>query len=144
MTQPSSIDHLSDRASRLVDSLAEGMLSALENASERIGLAVEVGRIRTRMDAFGAVLESIDVQKQALLARQATASGPMQRLIARQIELLTAQETAVLQRIGVNPDVATAAVCRADRPARPKLVQAPQTNGHTKLAVVASSEAEGF
>ena len=97
-----------------------------EVAAERIQAAAEVARIQTRMSAFAAVLEAVGTQKAALQAKLNKPGGAMAKLIERQIKLLTGQETAILAKLGVGPELATQAVKAADRPA---LQVAPETAG---------------
>ncbi len=92
---------MADRAARMVDSIAGAFFSAGEAAAEKVELATRVARVNVRMDAFGAVLETIGVRKAALMERQQTASGPLARLIEKQIEMLTVEETALLEKAGV-------------------------------------------
>jgi hypothetical protein len=67
-----------------------------------------------RMTAFGAVLESIGAAKQPLLERHRAAGGPMKALLGYQIEALTAQELAILEKAGVEPQQARNALTAVD------------------------------
>jgi hypothetical protein len=107
---------LTSRTERLVDALSGSILSTVEVAAERIALAAEVARVSQRMSAFSAVLEAIGAQKDALAGRLAAARGPLRALLQRQIEVLTAQEVAVLERAGAASQVARDAIEAADEP----------------------------
>jgi len=79
-------------------------LIASKVAAECLPLNTEVTRIRQRMAAFASILASIATQK-AVLAEQLTdASGPMQALLQREIDMLAAQENEILERVGVAPN----------------------------------------
>jgi len=100
----SDLNDLADRTSGIIDAITGGILSSAEAAAERIQLAAEVAKINTRMEAFGSVLETIEARKQALEAKLETAGPTMKKLIGRQLELLTAQETSLLERVGVTAE----------------------------------------
>lgn len=119
MTQPSDMQQLSARAETLISALTNAILSTAEVAAERLALAAELARVTQRMHAFAAVLDAVGVQKAALLERQATATGPMKALLGRQVEMLTLQETAILEKVGVPQAQAALAIEMADAPAKP-------------------------
>ncbi len=115
--QTSNIEQLTSRAEQLIDALAESIISTAEAAAERLDLASRVAQIQQRMAAFGAVLESVGAQKSVLTKRLEQKEMPkcQRRLVQRQIELLSAQETEILQRAGASSQLARAAVEQADR-----------------------------
>lgn len=115
--QASSINQLTSRAEQLIDALAESIISTAEAAAERLDLASRVAQIQQRMAAFGAVLESVGAQKGVLIKRLEEKEMPkcQRRLVQRQIELLSAQETEILQRAGASAKLARTAVEQADR-----------------------------
>lgn len=115
------MDQMTSRAEQLIGAIANSIMSATEAAAERVELASRVAQIQARMAAFGAVLETIGTQKAVLLERQKTAPKPMQALYGAQVALLTAQETAILSRVGVAPEAAQEAVRVADE--QPRLYQ---------------------
>jgi hypothetical protein len=108
------MEALGHRAEKLVNALANAYMSAAEVAAEKIELASRVAQVRMRMTAFGAVLESIGAAKQPLLERLRTAGGPMKALLGYQIEVLTAQELAILEKVGVEPQQARNALTAVD------------------------------
>src|SRR5271166_2109495 len=78
-------------------------LIASKVAAECLPLNTEVTRIRQRMAAFASILATIATEK-AVLAEQLTdASGAMQALLQREIDMLAAQENEILERVGVTP-----------------------------------------
>lgn len=89
------------------EAAAERLNSEVEAAAERHRLALEVGKVQTRMEALGAVLEAVGTQKAGLLqARDRTDNPAMRSLYERQIEVLTAQEVSILERCGAPSHVA--------------------------------------
>lgn len=112
------MDQMAGRAEQLISAIANSIMSATEAAAERVALASEVAKVQTRMAAFGAVLDSIGAQKAALEDRRKAAKGPMKALLGRQIEALTIQETGILERAGIAPEAAQAAVKAADESPR--------------------------
>jgi hypothetical protein len=113
------MDQMANRAEQLIGAIASSIMSATEAAAERVELASRVAQIQARMSAFGAVLDTIGVQKEALAERQRIAKGPLKALLGRQIEALTVQETSILEKAGVAPEAAQGAVKAADE--SPKL-----------------------
>lgn len=113
-TTGNEMEMLTQRTERLISALTDAILSTAEVAAERIELASKVAQVRQRMNAFGAVLESVGVQKLALTERLEKATGATKALLTAQIEMLTAQETAVLEKAGVAPAVAKAALTVVD------------------------------
>ena len=107
---------LTARTERLVGAISGAILGTVEVAAERLSLAAEVARVAQRMTAFSAVLEAVAVQKDALVVKLAAAKGPMRVLIRRQIDLLSAQEVAVLERAGAPAQAAKTAIEAADAP----------------------------
>jgi hypothetical protein len=105
---------LTGRVERLVGAFTGAMMATAEAAAERIELAAEVARVTQRMAAFGAVLEAVGAQKEALLERLGKSKGPTRALIEQQLLMLTAQEVAVLKKAGIDDGQATAAVAVAD------------------------------
>jgi hypothetical protein len=110
------MDDLTARTERLVNAISGAILGTVEVAAERISLAAEVARVSQRMTAFSAVLEAVGVQKDALSVKLAAAKGPMRVLIRRQIDLLSAQEVAVLERAGAPAEAAKTAIEATDAP----------------------------
>lgn len=134
-----SMQQLTDRTAQIVDALASAMLATAETAAEKITLAAEVARVQARMQAFASVLEAVAAQRAALESRMESASGPMRALLARQIECLSLQEVAVLEKAGAPPVVAAKAVdlieCRLDEHATHardgrRFRRVPANNGH--------------
>jgi hypothetical protein len=105
---------LTERTERLVDVLTSAILSTAEVAAERVELAAKVAQVQQCMRAFGAVLESVGAQKEVLLARLETATGPMKSLLLQQVEVLTAQEMAMLEKAGVAQPAARQALAVVD------------------------------
>lgn len=102
---------LTGRAERLIDAIAGAMLATAEAAAERVELAGKVAMIQQRMAAFAAVLEGVGAQKAALEARAAALPpGALRSLLERQVEALTGQELAVLERAGVPAPAAQSAL----------------------------------
>lgn len=116
--QQNDMEILVSRTERLIGALTGAIMSTTEAAAERIELASRVAQIQARMAAFGAVLETIGEAKAAVLEQRKKAPGPMKALYTAQIEHLTAQETAILGKVGVAPEVARAAVDVADEAPR--------------------------
>src|SRR5271166_3741005 len=81
---------------------AQQLISA-KVAAEFIPLNTEVSRLRERMAAFASILASIATEKIVLAEQLTDASGAMQALLQRQIDMLTAQENEILERVGVTP-----------------------------------------
>ncbi len=77
---------------------------------EKIRLEGEVQRVQVRMMSFMSVLESIGAAKVPLLERHATAEGPQKATLTKFLEMLTAQEVAVMQKAGLAPEVAQQAI----------------------------------
>jgi hypothetical protein len=115
------MDQMTNRAEQLIGAIASSIMSATEAAAERVELASRVAQIQARMSAFGAVLETIGTAKAAVLEQQKVAPGPLKALYTAQLKALTAQETAILAKVGVEPEAAEAAVRDADE--HPKLYQ---------------------
>lgn len=122
MSQPNDMQALAGRAEQLIAAITDAILSSAEAAAERIELASSVARVQTRMAAFGAVLEAIVAQKAALTGRLAGAAGAAKALLARQLDILAAQELSVLARVGVPEPTARAAVAAADAAPLPPAV----------------------
>jgi hypothetical protein len=116
-----NMDQMANRAEQLIGAIASSIMSATEAAAERVELASKVAQIQARMAAFGAVLETIGTAKALVLEQRKAAPGPMKALYTAQIEHLTAQETAILAKVGVAPEAAQAAVKAADE--APRLYQ---------------------
>jgi hypothetical protein len=101
--------------------IAAALISA-KVAAECIPVNTEVTRIRQRIAALASILASIATEK-AVLAEQLTdASGAMQALLQREIDMLTAQENEILERVGVTPNRQQAPI--------PKGRLTSRTNGH--------------
>lgn len=109
-----NIDQISARTEAIIDKVCGAIMATVDVAAERLELAAELARVKQRMTAFSAVLDAVSAQKQALTERMESADGPARKLLAHQIELLTHQETAVLQRAGIAPAVASAAISSVD------------------------------
>jgi hypothetical protein len=108
------MDAMSGRAERLIAALTGALMSTAEAAAERLELAAAVAAARQRLAAFACVLESVQAQKDALQNRLATAPPALRALYARQIEMLTLQEMAVLEKAGVPQESARQALALAD------------------------------
>lgn len=109
-----NIDRISDRTEAIIDKVCGAIMATVDVAAERLELAAEVARVKQRMTAFSAVLDAVAAQKQALMDKLEEADGPARQLLGHQIELLTAQETAVLQRAGISAEIARPAIDAAD------------------------------
>lgn len=110
-----NVEQVSERTEAIIDKVCGAIMATVDVAAERLELAAEVARVKQRMAAFGAVLDAVAAQKQALNDRLANADGPTRQLLAHQVELLTAQETAVLARAGISAEVAKPAIEAADQ-----------------------------
>lgn len=110
----SSMGEVTTRVNAIVDAFVDAFLQTAATAAEKINLAAQVAQVQTRMAAFSAVLESIAAQKQVIYDRLQETSGPMQSLLNRHLELLTQQEIAVLERIGIPNDQARPTLEQAD------------------------------
>lgn len=100
-----SENQMGDRAAALIEAISNSLFTAAEVAAEKIQMETLVAQMRMRMEAFSSVLEVIGVQKEALLAKVGL-TGAQKILRDKQIEMLTAQETRILEKIGIEPDVA--------------------------------------
>lgn len=109
-----NVERISDRTEAIIDKVCGAIMATVDVAAERLELAAELARVRQRMTAFGAVLDAVAAQKSALAERMKTAEGPTRSLLAHQIDMLTAQETAVLRRAGIAPDIASEVIEQAD------------------------------
>lgn len=116
MSDENSMDQMSARAERLINALAGAIMATAEAAAEKVELAAEVARLRQRMAAIASVLEAIGVQKQALMEKAKAATGTLRALCYQQVEVLEAQEVAILQKMGVSHEVATQALEDATEP----------------------------
>lgn len=112
----SNVSQMTNRAEQLIEALANAIMSSTEAAAERLDLAARVAQIQQRMAAFGAVLESVGAQKEALQSRLENKSIPssQRQLIEQQIQMLTAQETEILRRAGASTELARNAIASAD------------------------------
>lgn len=155
---------MQDRASRLIRALAGSIMNAAEGAAreielasqaavarmeaqsqiaqERLELAARVASIEARMAAVASVLEAVGAQKARLQSLALKATGAVAVAYTRQIAMLTEQEMAILQQIGVPPAAAQQALAVADAPADPDptpLVASDiggpreERNGHRRL-----------
>jgi hypothetical protein len=109
------MENLVSRTEALVGAFTSAMMATAEAAAERMQLAARVAQINSRMAAFSAILEGVGAQKEALLQRMEGQRGAMRAMLARQVELLTCQETAILEKIGLAPDQAARAVEAVDQ-----------------------------
>jgi hypothetical protein len=125
MTQNNDIQVLVNRTEQLIAAITDAILSSAEVAAERIELAANVVRIQQRMAAFGAVLESVGVQKEALAKRLPGTTGPAKTLLLKQIAMLASQEIAILEKAGVTEQTAVAALAAVDEPAEPAPTTVP-------------------
>lgn len=126
---------MQDRASRLIRALAGSIMNAAEGAAR-------VASIEARMAAVASVLEAVGAQKARLQSLALKATGAVAVAYTRQIAMLTEQEMAILQQIGVPPAAAQEALAVADAPADPDptpLVASDiggpreERNGHRRL-----------
>lgn len=115
-TQTNDVREMTGRAQRLIDAMAGAMMSAAEAAAEKVELAAQVARVEIQMQAVGSVLEVIGAQKDQLLTKALEAKGALRAAYLRQVDVLTAQEVGILQKIGVAPALAEEAVKAADEP----------------------------
>lgn len=139
MSDTNDMRELTERAGRLIDSIAGAILSTAEAASEKIALAAEVARIQTRMAALSAVLEGIQAHREAVQeSLDAAPSEPLRELYRRQLAALAAQEVSVLERCGVPGTVAAVAVAGVD--GAPDRVSVPvKRNGKGRFTEVNGS-----
>lgn len=88
---------MTNRAEMLIEALANAIMSSTEAAAERLDLAARVAQIQQKMAAFGAVLESVGAQKEALHNRleDKSITHSQRQLIEQQINMLTTQASAV-------------------------------------------------
>src|SRR4051794_12937604 len=114
-THGDQMAELTGRTERLVSALTNALVATAETAAERIELAAAVARVNQRMAAYGAVLDAVGVQRDALLKRLETARGATRLLLQAQISMLQAQEAAVLQKCGVGQEQAAQAISAADK-----------------------------
>lgn len=119
MSNNTEMQVLVGRTEQLISAISDAILSSVEVAAERLELAANVARIQQRMSAFGAVLESVGVQKEALAKQLPTASGPTKSLLLRQIAMLASQEVAILTKAGIAEPTAVAALAAVEVPAEP-------------------------
>lgn len=111
------MDAMVSRQEQLIDAWARSMMRTAEIAAERVELAAEIAAARQRMNAFGAVLESIAAQKQAVHELMTKASPAAKAMYTRNLKMLDAQEVAVLKRAGFDEAEAVKAIEAADTPA---------------------------
>ena len=109
-----NMDQATARIEALIDGLTGAIMNTLEVSAERITLAADVARVKQRMAAFSAVLESVAAQKKAVAELMAEADGPAEMLYRTQLDMLTAQEVAVLERSGIPRQQAVLAIDSAD------------------------------
>lgn len=109
------MENLVSRTEALVGAFTNAMMATAEAAAERMELAARVAQINSRMAAFSAILEGVGAQKEALLQRMEGQRGAMRAMLARQVEMLTFQETAILEKIGLAPEQAARAVEAVDQ-----------------------------
>ena len=101
---------LATRSSQLIDAISGAIMAQAEVAAERIQLAAAVAQVEQRMAAHSAVLECIDAQRIAVEAKMVGAKGARLKLYETQLDLLAAQEVAILAKVGVPLDLARQAV----------------------------------
>jgi hypothetical protein len=133
------MDTLVSRSERLINALTGAIMTTAEVAAEKIEMASEVARIKTRMAAFATVLEVVGVQKDTIREQIATARGPVKALLEAQLTALTQQEVGILAKVGVSPEAAATAVTVADQPRRrrqnPELLDGATLDGGIPMAV---------
>lgn len=136
MQNPNDVQGMTARAQRLIDAMAGAMMSAAEAAAEKVELAAEVARVSVRMEAVGSVLDVIGAQKEALIVKADEAKGALRTAYLRQVEVLSAQEVSILERLGVPTAAAQIAVAKVDgpvllesHPAPARRAKLPATNG---------------
>lgn len=100
----SDLSDLASQSKAISAAISAGIMSTVSNAAESITLANGVALIEARMEAVTSALETIAVQKDALLTKRDAAKGALKAAYARQIELLSEQEESILARIGVKPE----------------------------------------
>jgi hypothetical protein len=115
-TTRNEMEQLAGRAEQLISALSNAILSTAEVAAERLELASKVAQVNQRLAAFSAVLDSIAAQREALETRMTTAKGAQRLLLQRQLDLLAAQEVAVLSKAGLDDSQARQALEVADEP----------------------------
>jgi len=124
----SDMEEMASRANRLINAITRSLMGATEAAAERLEQASEtaqersrlqsqVAQVQVRMSAFAAVLECVDAQRRVIQQRQSEATGALKALYTKQLECLAAQEAGILEKVGVAPAVAQAAVQEADQTA---------------------------
>jgi len=112
----SDINDLASRSERLFDAVANVLLGSVEAGVERLEQAGELARLQGRMAVFAATLDAIDAQRAPLLAKLEKATGGMKLLVAKQVDMLNAQEVSVLERAGIGADTARQALAVAEKP----------------------------
>jgi hypothetical protein len=117
----SEVQVMVNRADQLINALTDAMMSSIENAAERLRMSSELAQIQARGVAFLSVLEAVGASKQALLLKAKTAAGPMKLAYQQQIKVLSAQETAILAKIGVAPEQARKAIAYVDGQQTPEV-----------------------
>jgi seryl-tRNA(Sec) selenium transferase len=119
MSNNNEMQVLVGRTELLIRAITDAILSSAEVAAERIELAANVARIQQRMSAFGAVLESVGAQKEALAKQVPNATGPTKALLLKQIAMLASQEVAILTKAGIAEPTAVAALAAVEVPTNP-------------------------
>jgi len=119
MSNNNDMQVLVSRTEQLIASITDAILASAEVAAERIELAANVARITQRMNAFGAVLESVGVPKEALAKQLPKATGPTKTLLLKQIAMLASQELSILSKAGVAEPTAVVALAAVEAPPEP-------------------------
>jgi len=104
------MERITSRADVLISAITEAMMAPVEAAAERMALAVKVAQITGRMEAHAMVLDTIAAHKDRLLAGLAGMTGARRALALKHVELLEAQELAILTEIEVPAEIAQQAV----------------------------------
>lgn len=130
--------NLTERAGRIMEAMAQSIMNATEAAVEKIDMAVEMARIKVKMETFGAVLNMIAVQKATLLERKEVlkgdpGNGPMIAVIDQQLLMLTKQELAVMTKAGCPDEVAQKTVQLLDGPAVEEAPKAGRNGKHNRI-----------
>lgn len=134
MNDQNDMMEMADKSSRIIDSFCAALLNTAAVAAEKIELASNISVLRMRMEAFSGVLEIVNAAKKPLMERLEGETNPAMRLmIERQLEMLTEQEIAVLEKASVPGKVAKQLVGTVDKAYRRdgrRFIPVGSLNGH--------------
>lgn len=134
MNDQNDMMEMAGRASQIIDAFTSALMNTAGVAAEKINLASEIAAMKMRMEAFSGVLECVAAQKKPLMERLEGEANPAMRLmIERQLEMLTEQEIAVLEKASVPGKVAKQLVGTVDKAYRRdgrRFIPVGSLNGH--------------